>query len=224
MHIYQITNTITDKKYIGKTIQKVEDRFQQHIRYSKKHNTKLSNAIKKYGKNNFIIQILESCDNEKDLIEKEIYWISILLPEYNMTPGGEGAACGKNHPYYGKNLSLEHKQKISQSLIGTKKPQMSIEQKQKISQSLTGEKHPMYGKKRPEQSIKMLGENNPFYGKTHSNEFKDKMSKTYIFKNPNGENILIKNLTEFCNNNNLNCSLMVSVSKGRRKHHKGWSL
>jgi group I intron endonuclease len=60
MHIYLITNTCTNKKYVGKTIQKVENRFQQHIRYSKKHNTKLSNAIKKYGKKTFVIEILEN--------------------------------------------------------------------------------------------------------------------------------------------------------------------
>jgi len=224
MHIYLITNTFTNKKYVGKTIQKVENRFQQHIRYSKKHNTKLSNAIKKYGKNTFIVEILETCNTEKDLNEREVYWISKILPEYNMTLGGEGAACGENHPFYGKNLTNEHKQKISLSLTGTKKEKMLDNQKHKISQSLSGENHPFYGKKRPEHSLKMSGKNNPFYGKNHSEEVKSKMAKTYIFKNPNGESVTIKNLTEFSQKNNLNCSLMVSVYKGRRKQHKGWSL
>ena len=224
MHIYQITNTITNKKYVGKTIQKVEKRFQQHIRYSKKHNTKLSNAIKKYGKDNFIIEILETCDDEKHLNEREIYWILKILPEYNMTLGGEGVSCGKNHHFYGKNLTIDHKQKISLSLTGIKKEKMLDSQKYKISQSLSGKNHPFYGKKRPEHSLKMSGKNNPFYGKNHSEEVKSKMAKTYIFKNPNGESVTIKNLTEFSQKNNLNCSLMVSVYKGRRKQHKGWSL
>ena len=121
MKIYQITNTINNKKYVGKTVQKVQSRFQQHIRYSKKHNTKLSNAIKKYGKNNFVVKVIETCKTKNELNEREIYWISKILPEYNMTSGGEGAACGEKHPFYGKSLTNEHKKKISFSLSGIKK-------------------------------------------------------------------------------------------------------
>jgi ribosomal protein L31 len=72
-----------------------------------------------------------------------------------MTLGGEGAACGENHPFYGKNLTNEHKQKISLSLTGTKKEKMLDSQKHKISQSLSGENHPFYGKKRPEHGMKI---------------------------------------------------------------------
>ena len=47
-------------------------------------------------------------------------------------------------------------------------------------------------------------------------------SKTWIFVNPNGEKITIKNLAKFCRENNLSRTLMSYVSIGKRKHHKGW--
>ena len=48
--------------------------------------TYLYRAIRKYGKENFTIEILD----EEYSNEKEIYWISKLKPEYNMTKGGDG--------------------------------------------------------------------------------------------------------------------------------------
>ena len=65
-----------------------------------------------------------------------------------------------------------------------------------------------------------------FLGKKHSkitkNKISEKNSRIYKLQNPQGDIITIKNLKEFCKKNSLNNSLMVAVSKGRRKTHKGW--
>lgn len=93
MFIYQITNKINGKRYVGKTTKSsILDRWESHLKDCKKGHTKLYNAIKKYGKENFNIDVFEQTGNvsREKLNEREIYWIEVLEPEYNMTKGGDG--------------------------------------------------------------------------------------------------------------------------------------
>ena len=88
--IYKITNTVNNKSYIGQTRQSIQFRWNQHT--SKKDNTYFHNAIKKYGKDNFNIEILEECDVSK-LDEREIFYIAkydTFKNGYNLTIGGDG--------------------------------------------------------------------------------------------------------------------------------------
>ena len=64
--IYKITNTINSKSYIGQTIQNVKERFYQHCatKCSKAvSNMAIHRAIKKYGKSNFTVEVIEEIDN-----------------------------------------------------------------------------------------------------------------------------------------------------------------
>lgn len=92
-YIYLIENKINGKKYVGCTIYTIEYRFQEHIKTINKFpNRPLYRAMKKYGVNNFLISILEKCD-ESFLMEREMYWIEKLdtyKKGYNATLGGEG--------------------------------------------------------------------------------------------------------------------------------------
>lgn len=106
---------------------------------------------------------------------------------------------GENNPFYGKNISDEHKQKISEANKGKI---FSLEHCKKLSESHTGVNNPNYGKSpseetriklsnsnkgqtRSEETCKRLsevnkgrhvGKNNNFYGKHHSKETKEKIS------------------------------------------------
>lgn len=92
--IYKITNTINNKIYIGQTRRSVKERFNKHLydcnrdgydKYS------LYRAMKKYGKENFIVETIEKVDNQY-LDEREQYWISYydsFKNGYNMTIGGK---------------------------------------------------------------------------------------------------------------------------------------
>ncbi len=51
-----------------------------------------------------------------------------------------------------------------------------------------------------------------------------KRSKEYTFKSPSGDIINIKNLKDFCSKNNLDVCHMYKLAKGKRIHHKGWTL
>ena len=63
--IYKITNTINGKSYIWQTIQNVKERFYQHCatKCSKAvSNMAIHRAIKKYGKSNFTVEVIEEID------------------------------------------------------------------------------------------------------------------------------------------------------------------
>ena len=52
--------------------------------------THFHRAIRKHGKENFIIEQIDQTNNKKHLNSLEIKWIEKLQPEYNMTKGGDG--------------------------------------------------------------------------------------------------------------------------------------
>lgn len=92
--IYIIRNNINDKVYVGQTTRTVEERFKNHLKPSvcKQRGTyKLYNAINKYGKENFYVEMLESNIPVNELDDKEIYYIEYFDScdnGYNTTYGG----------------------------------------------------------------------------------------------------------------------------------------
>ena len=91
-------------KYIGKTIETEAERWRKHCAeaFSSPNNSKyyyiINKAIRKYGGENFTVQILEDNIPNMQLAAREIYWINYYKTYYldnnkgyNMTRGGEGA-------------------------------------------------------------------------------------------------------------------------------------
>lgn len=96
-YIYKITNTINGKVYIGQTKQTIEQRFIQHKSHARtgQSHHKLARALRKYGDENFIIELVEVCDYEM-LNERERYWINIfnsIENGYNILLGGQDISC-----------------------------------------------------------------------------------------------------------------------------------
>lgn len=104
MVIYQIENKINHKKYIGYTTHTVKDRWKTHCgtafnKSSKDYNEIFKRAIRKYGKDGFILSVLEQCETIEQLKEREQYWIkeknTFIYDKdswgYNSTRGGDGA-------------------------------------------------------------------------------------------------------------------------------------
>lgn len=97
-YIYKITCKSTNKIYIGKSESTVEDRWKGHCRAAflpshNDYNFPFHRAIRKYGIDDFIIEIIDSCDNSEELKEKEKYWINYYnsyYEGYNATLGGDG--------------------------------------------------------------------------------------------------------------------------------------
>ena len=92
-YIYQITNLVNGKIYIGKTEQSIKKRWQEHCADSIKErcaDRPLYRAIRKYGIENFSIELLEETDQPN---ERECYWIEqkqSFKYGYNATLGGDG--------------------------------------------------------------------------------------------------------------------------------------
>ena len=83
--IYRITNKINGKSYIGQSIH-IERRWEEHCKPSS--SSLISKAIHKYGKINFLFEILEECQIEDlDLLEQ--YWIK---KENTISPFGYNIA------------------------------------------------------------------------------------------------------------------------------------
>lgn len=104
--IYRLTNEVTGRKYIGKSIE-----FKQRMSHhrsdalnmkSKRRKSYLQNSIRKHGWENFKQEVLIDDVPEEDLNNLEISYIAIentMVPRgYNMTIGGEGGSGYKHTP------------------------------------------------------------------------------------------------------------------------------
>jgi len=145
--IYKITNIKSGSVYIGKTKNSIFKRFNEHISESEKGSkTKLYDAMRSYGVENFKVELIE--DNiPEDLINfKEKYYIKefdSLKNGYNMTPGGDGGPIRK-----GMKNSEEQKRKSSEAQRGKpkKNPGMcgkyekGAAQRKKLSEAVLGRK------------------------------------------------------------------------------------
>jgi len=84
-YIYLITNTINNKKYVGKTTITINKRFNNHCSSKK---PVISKAIRKYGRENFIVQEIAVAYSKKELkFLEELYisWFEVLVPNgYNI--------------------------------------------------------------------------------------------------------------------------------------------
>lgn len=111
--IYRIINKINGHMYIGlsKNIEKrIADHFNHGLNSLRKDDLDkvLYKAIKKYGKESFIWDILEECPLEQ-LKDREIYWIKYYntyenREHYNETPGGD--CPGRNTVHYGEDHGM----------------------------------------------------------------------------------------------------------------------
>lgn len=90
MKIYKITNTVNGKIFVGMTRRSLTDSFNGHVGASKiSDNSPLARALRKYGRNAFTIETLETVDTEKeDPNAVKAFWIDRLN---TMTPNGYNA-------------------------------------------------------------------------------------------------------------------------------------
>jgi group I intron endonuclease len=97
--IYKITNKCNNHIYIGKS-NNIERRFNDHKRLAlteghKEFNKSLYCAIRKYGIENFIFEIIEELEDYTKSGEREQYWINYYDSYnngYNESLGGDGGS------------------------------------------------------------------------------------------------------------------------------------
>lgn len=133
--IYKITNKINSKIYIGQSLNP-EERFKSHC-YKSQDKCLIDRAIKKYGKENFLLEILGWYENYNDMEKYFIKQFSSLAPYgYNIQKGGEEPPrmCGEDNP--AAKISKEISENIIRDLQNWKIPRKQIIKKYKISYDL----------------------------------------------------------------------------------------
>ena len=126
MWIYKITNIQNNKVYIGQTIRPIEQRFHRHLNDALNNilDTHLARAIRKYGKDSFIIEEIDNAQTQDELNQKEQYWIryyNSVKDGYNETDAI--SKCGGNTYQSKTKEEMEViKDKIRQTKIGANNP------------------------------------------------------------------------------------------------------
>lgn len=146
-YVYEITNIINGKKYIGKRSCNCPIKEDKYMGSG----VLLKKAIKKYGVENFKKEILEVCYNEELALDREAYYIEQVkayndVNYYNISSGGNGGYrnfAGKTEEeiqLWKKRMSVSRKGRV-----------FSDEWKRKLSVHLIpakqGEHNHMYGRK-----------------------------------------------------------------------------
>jgi hypothetical protein len=150
-YFYVIENNVNGKLYYGSGSK--ENYFGSGVA--------LQNAIKKYGKENFIMTILREFETREDAFAFEdkflkLYKISSLLNTYNLKDSAEGGDTFTNNPNkdmirekrsnsmkgknLGKKISDKHKETLRNLYLGSKNPEHSKKMTGKIHSDETKEK------------------------------------------------------------------------------------
>jgi len=138
-YIYKIKNIINSKEYVGCTITTLKKRFEEHAWrcINSDSNTKFCNSIRKYGIENFNIELIQECD-VKVIYEREKHFIN----EYNTfniglnsTIGGEGCLGYKHSKEIREKISStikdgrSHKGKTYEELYGDRAEEEKLKRK-----------------------------------------------------------------------------------------------
>ena len=159
LYIYKITNLLNGKIYIGRhSSDKIDNGY-----YGS--GILIKAAIKKYKKENFKKEVICICNSDKELNEKEVYYINkekSMINGYNLTCGGVG-------------------------MLGYSQSKESI-QKGILTRKEFYKNNPEVKKRFSDLAKLRVGNKNPFYGKKLSKEHIDKMTKARIAAITGGNN------------------------------------
>jgi group I intron endonuclease len=114
--IYLITNQINEMKYVGQASAGMKKRFTQHISDAKMGSKGvLHKALRKYGRDRFVISLLATAKDQNDLNRLEVFWIKTLDTKapngYNLTDGGGGSSGFVKSEQSRQKMSIVHKGK-----------------------------------------------------------------------------------------------------------------
>jgi hypothetical protein len=97
----------------------------------------ICSTLLRYGHKNFTLYVLEivSSDDTSKILYREDFFVKLVKPSYNIA-AVLNPFVGQNHPRFGKEVSQEQRDKISQTLKGRVRTQEVIENHRKGAQAL----------------------------------------------------------------------------------------
>jgi group I intron endonuclease len=214
MYVYRTTNLINNKIYIGQSKYNDPNYLGSGVFIKK--------AIEKYGRENFLKEILEECSTQESTNEREKFWIKETNSKdreigYNVADGGysfimndeikskikntlSGKYTRENSFRHGIKLTEDHKKLISESNTGRK---FSEETRKNMSESRMGIVYSLETRKKMSESHigKILTDEhkerigNSLVGRVYSEESIEKLRNNNINKNQkNSLYVIAKNL------------------------------
>lgn len=143
-YLYHIENQTNGKIYVGKSMEREDSRWQEHLCDARSGRTKMPihRAMKKYGPENFTYNVMNMYGTQEEALLAEVYLIAYLRSQevelYNVTAGGEGASFkrGPRSPEHTAKLKCFSKGNIPWN----KNKEMSLETRGKVSKNASGRK------------------------------------------------------------------------------------
>ena len=230
--VYLITNKINGKQYIGATITKLNERWNRHVCDSLKERDgqSLHSAIRKYGKENFTIEVLEEHPDENHVFNVlESKYITQYKTHgsqggYNMTNGGDG--------WLGMKHSEETKEILRQKSTGRI---FSEEARAKISAAHKGKISSNRGKPKPKMSLAKRGKYKTDEQKKSLSEgllranihktpeqkkhMSAKIAETHTLLGPDNIEFTVTNLSKWCKEHNMSQGCLITQG-----HSKGYKI
>jgi group I intron endonuclease len=209
--IYKITNKKNSLVYVGCTIYSLKKRFNEHLYrcFNTNNNSKLYNSIRKYGQENFTIELIEECDlnviyeKEKNFIE----FYDSYKNGLNSTIGGEGCLGYTHSQEVRKKISdvikngKSHKGKTYEEIYGDN----ATKQKENRSSSVKNKWNMMTEEEKTERVNKTrmaIQEKQSKYGVDLVKEIKGKINNGAKFKEIKEQYPNIKNWLYYALKNN----------------------
>ena len=224
--IYAIKCFQTNKFYIGQS-KCVVKRISRHFSKDEKC-PKLFNAIKKYGKENFIWGIVEFCNDVNHLNEMEEFYIN----KFNSIENGYNVEKGGNV----KEFSIETKNKMSKL---AKERMSNPEIRKQISDKLRGQKLSEETRRRmsvarkgnviiseKQKQIISITQKNRVRTIEERERIRLGAMRKFEFKNTkNGETFIVEDGFEnFCEKYGLNTIAMRGSLTKKKINKNGWSV
>ena len=131
-YVYFSYNKINGKKYIGQSGKKFTGKYFGSGK-------RISKALKKYKKENFLVFVLEWCEHKEDIIksnkyldEREEFWLSFFNAKpdetyYNIINKSTPALRGEENGFYGKTHTEESSKKRKETISKKSKEQIEKE-------------------------------------------------------------------------------------------------
>ena len=218
--IYKTINIINKKYYIGAhcTKNKNDDYLGSGVA--------LNRAIKKYGKENFIREILHECSSKEEmyLLEEKLVDHNDIM-SYNMRRGGKG---GFDHIDNSGVKNCMKTPEIVKKVIETSRKNGSYcsekrKNHQKIITKIAAQK--AKGKKRPDHSSFMTDWSKKYW-KDNKEIMRDRLSSNFELLSPDGIVYITNRLEEFCKTHDLTYTSIWKSSKTckpvKKGKAKGW--
>lgn len=217
--IYKITNPVNNEIYIGSASTTFNKRFWQHRRLLELNKNPCKYLQRIYNKNqnvNFVFEILEICPKE-DCIKREQYYIDNFDPKYNLCRVA-GSSLGRVRTKEAIKNQFEAQRTYSDQEV--------ITMFEMYNKGVLVKEIAKFLNCKPNNISSIINKPHKYRIVKEKYNLKIKNKKTkyngsFLIIKPNGEEVIIKNLKKYAEENMLDASNLNRCSNNIMRKSKG---